>query len=233
MRFAPRPPDGPSLAAQAVQRSTARLVAARTDEAELLLAAAVDAMVRLGFERRATVADIVGAAGLSNQAFYRHFASKDDLIAALVDSGARRLVGYLTHRMASEVEPQEQIRTWIRGVLSQAADPAVAAPTKAVAWNRSALDIAADGNARRADPLIWALLESPLAAAGAVDPQGDAYLVGRLVFAVLSDVLWADPPPTLSELDFVTDFVLARVDHPAHDRSRVPPLPPAVRDVDR
>lgn len=211
MRFAPQPPDGPSLASRAEQRSTARLVAARTDEAELLMAAATDAMVRLGFGRRATVSDIVKAAGLSNQAFYRHFASKDDLIAALVDSGARRLAGYLAHRMAAVVEPHEQIRVWIQGVLSQAADPAVAAPTKAVAWNRGAIDVGPESDARRAEPMIWALLEAPLAAAGVADPEGDAYLVGRLVFAVLHDVLWAEPRPALSELDFIADFVLARV----------------------
>lgn len=214
MRFAPQPPEGPSLADQAVHRSTARLVGERTEEAERLMVAATDVMVRLGLERRATVADIVKSAGLSNQAFYRHFASKDDLIAALVDSGARRLAGYLSHRMASSEDPEEQIRVWISGVLAQAADPAVAAPTRAVAWNRGAIDIGADGDARQAEPMIWALLEPALAAAEVTDPAGDAYLIGRLVFAVLTDVLWAEPPPSLSELDFVTDFTLARVRRP-------------------
>ncbi len=214
MRFAPQPPDGPSLADQAVHRSTARLVGERTEEAEQLMAAATEVMVRLGFERRATVADIVKSAGLSNQAFYRHFASKDDLIAALVDAGARRLAAYVARRMAAVTEPDEQIRTWINGVLAQAADPAVAAPTRAVAWNRSALEVGADSDARQAEPMIWALLEAPLAAAGVADPAGDAYLIGRLAFAVLIDVLWADPPPSLAELEFVTDFVTARFRHP-------------------
>ena len=214
MRFAPQPPDGPSLADQAVQRSTARLVGERTAEAEQLMAAATAVMVRLGSERRATVADIVKTAGLSNQAFYRHFASKDDLVAALVDTGARRLAGYLSHRMEAVVEPEDQIRSWISGVLAQAADPAVAAPTRAVAWNRGAIDIGAHNDARQAESRIWALLEAPLAAAGATDPAGDAYLIGRLVFAVLTDVLWADPPLTLDELDFVTDFALTRAQRP-------------------
>lgn len=178
------------------------------------MTAATEVMVHLGFERRATVADIVKAAGLSNQAFYRNFAGKDDLVAALVDSGARRLVDYLTHQMASVVGPREQIRTWIRGVLSQAADPQIAAPTRAVAWNRGTLDAAADTDARGAEPMIWALLEAPFADAGVEDPSANAYLVGRLVFAVLDDVLWADPAPALSELAFVADFVLARVEFP-------------------
>jgi AcrR family transcriptional regulator len=214
VNFAPKPLVGRSLADQAVERSTERVVTARAREAELLMRAATEMMVQLGFERRATVADIVAAAGLSNQAFYRNFASKDDLIAALVDAGARRLVDYLAHQQALIDDPREQIRVWIRGVLSQAADPAVAAPTRAVAWNRGALDAAADTDARGAEPMIWALLEAPFAALGAEDPPAAAYLTGRLVFAVLIDVLWAEPAPPLSDLDFVTSFVLARVDPP-------------------
>ncbi|HEY4376786.1 MAG TPA: TetR/AcrR family transcriptional regulator [Acidimicrobiales bacterium] len=213
-RFAPQPPDGPSLAEQAVRRSTELLVAARTDEAELLLAAALEVMVDLGLERRATVADIVRKAGLSNQAFYRHFVSKDDLVAALVDAGARRLVSYLDHHMAVADEPAAKVQAWTRGVLSQAADPEVAAPTKAVAWNRNPIASDAAADAQRAESMIWVLLEEPLRAMGRPDPASEAYLVGRLVFAVLDDVLWADPAPTLDELEFVGDFVLARLEAP-------------------
>jgi AcrR family transcriptional regulator len=209
--FVPQPPVGPSLAEQAVLRSTERLVAASTDEAEALMAAAMDEMVRLGSERRVTVADVVRAAGLSNQAFYRHFASKDDLTAALVDAGARRLVGYLDHRMSLVDDPLDQVRAWIRGVLSQVTDPAVAEPTRAVAWNRTVINSDAVEDARRAESMIWALLEQPFAAVGVPEPANEAYLVGCMVFAVLNDGLWADPPPTLDDLAFVTDFVLARV----------------------
>jgi AcrR family transcriptional regulator len=209
--FVPQPPEGPSLAEQAVARSTERLVAARTDEAEALMAAATAEMVRLGSERRVTVADIVRAAGLSNQAFYRHFASKDDLTAALVDAGARRLAGYRDPQMSTVDDGAEKVRVWIRGVLSQAADPAVAQPTKAVAWNRTVIGTDAIEDSRRSEAMIWALLEEPLSELGVADPAREAYLVGCLVFAVLNDGLWADPAPTLDDLAFVTDFVLARV----------------------
>ncbi len=37
---------------------------------------------------------------------------------------------------------------------------------------------------------------------------------GPVVFAVLNDVLWADPAPPLSELGFVAEVLLARVDVP-------------------
>jgi AcrR family transcriptional regulator len=201
--------DGPSLAEQAAARSTARLVQARTAEAEALMAAGMAVMVRNGTERRATVAEIVKEAGLSNQAFYRHFAGKDDLVAALIDAGARRLTGYLEHRMAAAAAPLDQIRSWITGVLSQATDPAVAAPTRAVAWNRGAIAGEADDLARQADRQSYGLLEAPLAALGRPDPHADAYLIGTLVFRVLSEALEADPAPTAADLTFVTDFCLA------------------------
>lgn len=202
---------GPSLVEQAGSRSTSRLVEARAREAEALLAAGMAVMVRNGTERRATVAEIVKESGLSNQAFYRHFAAKDDLVAALIDAGARRLVGYLEHRMAAAGEPEAQLRTWITGVLSQATDPAVAAPTRAVAWNRGPIGAEAGDQAREADRLTFGLLEAPLEALGRPDPAADAYLVGTLVFRVLTEALWADPAPTPGDLAFVADFCLAAV----------------------
>lgn len=39
-------------------------------------------------------ADIVAAAGLSNDTFYRHVSSKDALVAAILEDGAERLCGY-------------------------------------------------------------------------------------------------------------------------------------------
>lgn len=201
----------PSLAERAAARSTSQLVEARTAEAEALLAAGMAVMVRNGTERRATVAEIVKEAGLSNQAFYRHFASKDDLVAALIDAGARRLAGYLEHRMAGVTDPLEQIRTWISGVLAQVTDPAVAGPTRAVSWNRGSIAAEADGLARQADHLSHHLLEAPLAALGRPDPPADAYLIGTLVFRVLTDALEAEPPPTAADLAFVTEFCLAAI----------------------
>ena len=128
MKFAAGPPEGPSLAEQAAGRSTADLVAARTDEAQRLMDAGMAVMVRRGTSSRATVAEIVREAGLSNQAFYRHFAGKDDLVAAIIDAGARRLVSYAGHRMEMFDDPLDQVRAWVQAVLSQGTDPKVAEP---------------------------------------------------------------------------------------------------------
>src|SRR5947208_11392984 len=68
--------------------------------------------VTAGFEvmRRAgsidpRVSEIVKEAGLSNQAFYRHFRSKDELLLALRDDGLRQLVTYSDHQLESERTP--------------------------------------------------------------------------------------------------------------------------------
>ena len=72
----------------AAQEALARREAAYAEEVRRLLDAALDVMRSCGTEKRPRVADIVAAAGLSNDAFYRHFRSKDALVAALVDDGA-------------------------------------------------------------------------------------------------------------------------------------------------
>lgn len=211
MKFAASPPDGPSLAQQAATRSTAGIVAARAEEAQRLMDAGTAVMVRVGLAGRPTVAEIVREAGLSNQAFYRHFASKDDLVAAIVDAGARRLAGYVEHRMSAHADPVDQIREWVAAVLSQATNPEVAEPTRAVAWNRTTLDADREAVARGVEALVWVQLEPPLVALGRANPRRDAYLIGKLVFGVLADALWSDEPTSDADLAFVADFCVAGV----------------------
>jgi AcrR family transcriptional regulator len=210
-RFAMRAADGPSLVELAAHRSAADLVAARTEEAQRLLDAGLTVMGRNGTERRATVSEIVAEAGLSNQAFYRYFASKDDLVAAIVDDGARRLESYIRHRIEKHRDPIDQVRTWIDAVLAQSLDPKVAAPTRAVLFNGSSTGAVPGGSSARPESRVGALLVEPLRAAGSHDPEGHAYLITQVVFGVQSDTLFADPPPKRSELAFVTDFCLAAI----------------------
>lgn len=211
MRFAAEPPDGPSLAEQAAGRSTADLVAARAGEAQRLMDAGMAVMVRHGTTGRPTVAEIVREAGLSNQAFYRHFASKDDLVTAIVDAGARRLATYVERRMAAQDEPLDQIRAWVAAVLSQATDLKAAVPTRAVSFNRNVLDVDREHAARRAESLVWAQLEGPLAALGRARPRDDAYLIGKLVFAVLTEALWSDERLRAGDVNDVASFCVAAV----------------------
>ena len=87
----------------------------------------------LGDQQQERLRDILRESGLSTQAFYKHFRSKDELMLVLLDDGRRRLVGYLAHRMEKAGRPEQRIRAWIEGVLAQASDPEVAARTRPTA----------------------------------------------------------------------------------------------------
>src|SRR5919201_691586 len=75
-------------------------------EVRRLLDVGLEVMRKCGTSSRPRVADIVAAAGLSNDAFYRHFSSKDALVAAILEDGAERLGSYLAHQMEKEPTPE-------------------------------------------------------------------------------------------------------------------------------
>ncbi len=139
--------------------------------------------------------------GLSNDAFYRHFRSKDDLVNALLEDGAERLRGYLSHQMAKARTPEAQVRRWVEGVLGQA-DGDVAAATLAVLWNGSSADGGQAAGRHFASAPLASLLHEPFAALGSDAPELDAALAAHATLGLLSDCLWrgtgrrAAPRPT-------------------------------------
>jgi AcrR family transcriptional regulator len=58
------------------------------DERRALIDAGIAVLRRTGSEG-CTVADVLEEAGLSTRAFYRHFASKDELVLAIYEHDAR------------------------------------------------------------------------------------------------------------------------------------------------
>ncbi|MGF7237841.1 MAG: TetR/AcrR family transcriptional regulator [Frankia sp.] len=179
-------------------------------EVRRLLDAALDVMRQCGTSSRPRVADIVAAAGLSNDAFYRHFPSKEALVAALVEDGAHRLGSYLVHQMAKQPTPEGQIRCWVEGVLSQTAE-GIAATTAAVLWNGGSVgEGTASGRHFASEPLTSPLKE-PLAALGSADPDLDASLVAHATLGKMSDYLWKRTQPSPEEIDRITAFCLAGV----------------------
>src|ERR1700730_16401818 len=107
------PSDDPSVVARVAQRAVALREADYAEEVRRLLDAGLEVMERCGTTSSPRVADIVQAAQLSNEAFYRHFASKEDLVAAIVEAGAERLASYLRHQMGKDRDPRTQVRVWI------------------------------------------------------------------------------------------------------------------------
>jgi AcrR family transcriptional regulator len=193
-----------------VRNSLAKREGEYADEVRRLLDAALEVMRKCGTDSRPRVADIVAAAGLSNEAFYRHFRSKDALVTALLEDGAERLRSYLTHHLAKERTPEGRVRRWVAGVLSQA-DGDVAATTLAVLWNGgTAAGGLAAGRHFASSPLA-SLLEEPFADLGSQAPELHAALAAHATLGTLSDLLWRRVEPTSADIDRVTAFCVRAV----------------------
>jgi AcrR family transcriptional regulator len=190
-----------------VRRTLAKREGEYASEVRRLLDAALEVMRRCGTASRPRVADIVAAAGLSNDAFYRHFQSKDVLVAAILEDGGERLRSYLAHQLAKEPTPEGQVRRWVRGVLSQA-DPDIAATTLAVLWNGSSVDGGMAAGRHFASAPLGSLLSEPFAALGSDAPELDAALAAHATLGMLSDCLWRKKQPTPAEVERVTTFCL-------------------------
>ncbi|MBL7500929.1 TetR/AcrR family transcriptional regulator [Frankia sp. CNm7] len=197
------------VAARLAARRLAARTAGYTQEVRRLLDAGLEVICRNGTSSRPRVADIVAAAGLSNDAFYRHFPSKDALVSALIEDGTERLASYAAHQMGKETAPADRVRRWVEAVLGQARG-GVAASTLAVMWNGSSTRDATPGRHPAAETMA-VLLRAPFAALGSDDPESDAVLVAHAVFGVLSDFLWTRAEPTEADLDRITAFGLRAV----------------------
>lgn len=200
----PKPEN--DVATRIAQRTLADREAGYSAEVRRLLDAGREVMRRKGAGKRATVAEIIGEAGLSNEAFYRHFPSKDALVAAILEDGTQRLRSYLAHQMAKDDDPGAQVRRWVEGVLSQAVDEEVAATTLAVLWNAGG---AGDrlGSSAASAPLAELLVE-PFVALGSSRAELHASLAGHAVIGLLGDHLWAGTRPSPAEVDDVADAIL-------------------------
>ena len=197
------------MAGRIVRRTLAKREDQYATEVRRLLDAGLEVIRRCGTSSRPRVADIVAEAGLSNEAFYRHFQSKEALVAAILEDGGERLRSYVAHQMAKESTPERQVRRWVAGVLGQA-DEDIAATTLAVLWNGSSVGgdrAGAISSVRR----CASLLREPFTALGSDTPELDAGLAAHATFGLLSDCLWRQVQPTRAEVERVASFCLRAV----------------------
>jgi AcrR family transcriptional regulator len=198
-----------SVAERIASETLARQSQERSIEVRRLLDAGLVVMRRCGTSSRPRVADIVAEAGISNDAFYRYFASKDMLATAILEDGMLRLRSYLDHQMAKEPLPAGQVRRWVEGVLSQATDAEVAATTLAVQWNAANVSAQSTSGPPSADTLLAGLLIEPFAELGSAHPELDAALAAHAVVGRLSDHLWHRSEPSEVEIAHVVAACLA------------------------
>jgi AcrR family transcriptional regulator len=151
------------------------------------------------------VSDIVRTAGLSNQAFYRHFRGKDELLVALLDDGRQRLLATIERRMSRVDGPAAKVRAWIDAVLAQARDPEAAAATRPFAVNgdRLAVRFPAETQASR-DRLVDPL--RPIVGDAA------ALAIYHVAMGTVHDALIARRTPSRADAEAIVEFSLRGAD---------------------
>jgi len=168
--------SAPSAAKRTAERTLERRRVSYEDEVHRLVEACF-ALVRETGSLEPRVSEIVRVAGLSNQAFYRHFRSKHELLVAALDEGIRRLAAYLEHRMAAAASPLERVEQWVRGILEQALDPAAAAATRPFASARGRLAEGFPEEVRESERRLTALVRDALLSARADGERPEAQTV--------------------------------------------------------
>jgi AcrR family transcriptional regulator len=196
------------VAARTARRALAARESAYLDEVQRLLDAGLDLMVELGDERAPRVAEIVERAGLSNQAFYRHFTGKDELIAAVVEAGVHRLERYLRHQLDKVDDPERKVRAWIAGVAAQAQRKTVARQTRAAMRNLRQLPV--EVRQTVSSPATDHLLADALRDAGSPDPERDAAAISLVAFGRLEQFLWKSPPSD-DDIEHLIAFCVAAI----------------------
>lgn len=143
-----------------------------------------------------SVAAVLQRAALSTRAFYRHFGSKDELVAAVFLEGARAEKRRLKRRMGSAATEIEAVAAWIDARLDLAFDERLANDLRRLSLEAQSQTVAARGVVQPA----YAEMLTPLREAirrglhdgvfHGVDPVADAEFIHGVVWAGI-DQHWA------------------------------------------
>ncbi len=144
---------------------------------------------------------------MSNDTFYRHFSSKDALIVALLEDGTERLVDYISHQMQKVTTPEDKVRCWVDGLLSQASGR-TAATTLAVLWNGISTGAGVSAENYNASIPLGSLLHEAFFALGSRAPELDASLAAHATLGKVSDHLWARTRPGPDEIEHIQRFCI-------------------------
>jgi AcrR family transcriptional regulator len=213
---------GTSLASQQVERTLARRREAYADEIQRLVDASF-ALIRDSGQLEPRVGEIVKAAGLSNQAFYRHFRSKDELLLTVLDHGVGQLREYLAHRMEKAVTPLAKIRAFVEGVLEQALQPEAAQATRPFAGSRARLAELFPREVAASEQQLSALLAQAIEAAAAsgdlpnAEPGPDAAVVYDLAMGWMQRKLCAGEVGSRAEAARLVRFALRGLGAPGDE----------------
>lgn len=194
-----------------MERALSGRRAAYADEVRRLVEATFALIERDG-DLDPRVGDIVRAAGLSNQAFYRHFPSKEALLVAVLDEGVRILASYLTHRMRRTTRPTAQVREWLRGMLAQGLRPEAAAATRPFVLGRARLAASFPQEVAESERALVALVREAIRAGVAAgelpdaDPERDAETLYHQALGWLQARMLDATPPQPQDSERLVEF---------------------------
>jgi AcrR family transcriptional regulator len=160
---------------------------------------------------------ILREAGLSRQAFYRCFGSKDDLMVAVRSEGRLILAHHLRVRMGHERGPAEKIRAWVRGVMQQAEAPYAVERTRPFVLSPGGQAIMNRAESAEKERLLCEPLEEAIVAFRAEsggdrgDPGTEALIIHDLVLGSLRRHLVIGVPPSAETVEALADFAIAGV----------------------
>jgi AcrR family transcriptional regulator len=199
-----------SLVAQAVRRRTGDRQVAAENEVRRLLDVGLELM-RENPTAEVRVADITRRAGVSNDAFYRTFKGKSDLMAAIADEGTRRLRSYVRHQIGKAGDPVGRVRACVRAVLAQASDPEVASTSRAVLRHVPRSSESRSNGFVDVEDEIAEQLAEPLAELGSADPQADALVAACSLFGYMEHFLWSGRTPTEEQVESIVTWIVNAV----------------------
>ncbi|MCW2866667.1 MAG: TetR family transcriptional regulator [Marmoricola sp.] len=201
-----------SKAEAAVQRSLERRKSAAQVEVERLIEVGRDLF---GSGANPRVGDIVKAAGVSIEAFYRYFGSKGEFVEAVAEDGGQRVTSYVEHKMADVDDAEERLRAGIDALMSQAAKPELAAAARNILGRTGS-----HPEAGSVGSALAGLLGPTLAELGSTDTTRDSRLAAVLLVGVLQSHVWGETQPGRPDLDHLTSFLVSAVRRPSGSGTR-------------
>jgi TetR/AcrR family fatty acid metabolism transcriptional regulator len=161
-----------------------------TDKRERILAAAERVFARRGFFA-ARVSEIAKDAGVADGTIYLYFKSKDDLLISLFELRMKQ-VNDLLRAAIAEVQPVDQLHTFIRAYLKLVHDEPAAAEVLTIELRQSSKFMKEYENPQFADFLR--MLGGIIAAGqqrGEIDSTIPSHVAARMIFGMLDELALA------------------------------------------
>lgn len=181
------------------------------DEVRQLIKATERVMMEKGRTGQPKVAEVVQAAGMTNQAFYRHFRGRDDLIIATYEQGMVAVYRYLEQRVYQHSDLVGRLRAWIHGLLRQIEDPELTELSSIIFWNvaqvpRENTEIEPVGRERMLELLVSILRDGDVSS-----PERAGRFVHTLVMGTVTRYYESKTVPGRAEREALVDFCLAGI----------------------